>query len=260
MVGIYEIIINGKSYVGQSNRIEKRLHIHLRALRNKKHKNRKLQNAFNVHDVVYTNVLETFEVVDKKLMYERETFWVSQKNAYRDGYNRRMPEKRWNIEVMTESRRKKLSESAKARGRTVGLWSSDEAKHFRMLWKSGVSIKQICEEYEIKRHQVSSILNMKSYTEPEAIPEGYIEWFEEIKEARARGERPTKRGWKHSDEFKEKFRKAVSKPNHHQRKLSDEQVQEILDKLAKGEKNGHLAREYNVSPQLISKIKRNNGR
>lgn len=260
MIGIYELIIDGKSYVGQSIQLEKRLQVHLRDLHNQKHYNRKLQNAFNTHKNVDTNILETFETVDKKLMYEKETFWVRQRNAYRNGYNQRMPEQRWNMEVMTESRRKKQSEAAKARGRTRGNWSSDEAKHFRSMWKSGISIKQICEEYELKRHQVSSILNMKSYTEPEAIPEGYIEWFEEIKEARARGERPTKRGWKHSDEFKEKFRKAVSKPNHHQRKLSDEQVQEVLDRLAKGEKNGHLAREYNVSPQLISKIKRNNGR
>ena len=260
MIGIYEIMIDGKSYIGQSIRVEKRLDVHLRDLRNGKHRNKKLQSAYDIHDIVDTNILETFETVDKKLMYERETFWVRQKNAYRDGYNRRMPEKRWNIEVMTESRRKKQSESAKARGRTGGLWSSDEAKHFRMLWRSGKSIKQICEEYGLKRKQISTLLNMQSYKEPEAIPEGYIEWFEGIKEARARGERPTKRGWKHSDEFKEKFRKAVSKPNYHQRKLSDEQVQEVLDRLSKGERNGHLAREYNVSPQLISKIKRRRGR
>jgi len=260
MIGIYEIIIAGKSYVGQSNKVEKRLHGHLRDLRNGKHKNTKLQDAFDTDSVVDTNILEVFETIDKKLMYKRETHWVRHKNSYRGGYNRRMPEQRWNTDNITEERRKKLSDAGKKRGRVTGNLTSEKAKVVRCLFMEGTMVKELVHVFGESRKVVGNIVNMDTYKEPEAIPEGYIEWFEEIKEARARGERPTKRGWKHSDEFKEKLRKAVSKPNYHQRKLSDEQVQEILDRLAKGEKNGHLAREYSVSPGLISKIKRNNGR
>lgn len=47
--GIYKIVnlINGYCYVGQSQRVKKRVHEHFRLLKLKKHCNPRLQNAFN---------------------------------------------------------------------------------------------------------------------------------------------------------------------------------------------------------------------
>ena len=49
IMGIYKIVnsVNGKTYVGQSQNIKKRVAEHFRLLRNGKHNNPRLQNAFN---------------------------------------------------------------------------------------------------------------------------------------------------------------------------------------------------------------------
>lgn len=49
VMGIYKIVnsVNGKAYVGQSQNIKKRVAEHFRLLRNGKHNNPRLQNAFN---------------------------------------------------------------------------------------------------------------------------------------------------------------------------------------------------------------------
>ena len=255
MIGIYKITIEDKVYVGQSRKIKSRWNYHKNQLRRKKHGNEKLQAQY---DVIGECSFEVLEETSKDMLYEREEYWIRRYDSVDNGLNK-VIRNGWNYEY-TEEMRRKLSESAKKRGRTCGNLTSEKAKVIRYSMMEGMMIKELVHSFGESRKVIGGIVNMKSYKEPEAIPDGYIEWFEEIKEARARGERPTKRGWKHSEEFKEKFRKAVSKPNYHQRKLSDEQVQEVLDRLVKGERNGHLAKEYNVSPQLISKIKRNNGR
>lgn len=255
MIGIYKITIGDKVYIGQSRKIKSRWSHHKNLLQRGEHGNEKLQEQYNL---IGKYSFEVLEETSTDMLYEREEYWIRRQSSVDNGLNKVM-RNGWNYEY-TEEMRSKLSESAQNRGRNNGNLTSEKAAAIRYSMMEGLMIKELVHVFGESRKVVGSIVNMRTYKEPEAIPEGYIEWLEEIKEARARGERPTKRGWKHSDEFKEKFRKAVSKPNHHQRKLSDEQVQEILAKLAKGEKNGHLAREYNVSPQLISKIKRNNGR
>ena len=76
MIGIYRIKnkLNGKCYYGSSNNIKKRWSVHLRQLRNKKHINTFLQNAWNK----YGEDNFTFEIVEEctieKLLVLEQTY------------------------------------------------------------------------------------------------------------------------------------------------------------------------------------------
>lgn len=111
MVGIYGIhnTENGKWYVGQTVRIQKRINTHLWMLRNGQHRNEQLQddwNRFGEHAFMWT-VLET---CDSEMLDQREVYWIAHKKAFEQGYNqtvgghgqpgRAMPEeeKRWRSE------------------------------------------------------------------------------------------------------------------------------------------------------------------
>ena len=119
---------------------------------------------------------------------------------------------------------------------------------------AGEMIMKISRDLNVHRKNIGRICNCKSYLEEEAFPEGYKTWFEKVSEARKRGERPTKRGWKHSDDFIEKFRKSVSGPRKSQRKLSDHQVVEIRKMRKDGKKLKEISEKFEISQQLVSAI------
>ena len=90
--GIYEIrnVVNDKVYIGQSKDIMSRWRDHIARLKNHKHDNQYLQNAWNKYgaEVFSFSILETCEPDFDKLN-ELEIKWIERKNALDDkyGYN-----------------------------------------------------------------------------------------------------------------------------------------------------------------------------
>ena len=76
--GVYciENTKDGKKYVGSSQEIKKRKSRHFSELRNNKHKNKKLQNAYNKHgsDCFIFYIIE--EIEDVNLLIEREQYYL----------------------------------------------------------------------------------------------------------------------------------------------------------------------------------------
>lgn len=86
--GVYALLCssNGKFYVGSSFDIALRLRTHLKDLRKKKHCNRKLQSAWNK----YGSAEFSFYILERcpeELRIERETFWITEKDAFKKGFN-----------------------------------------------------------------------------------------------------------------------------------------------------------------------------
>lgn len=87
---VYRIVCfaTGKCYVGQTINPKQRKSEHFASLKNRRHSNNKLQNAYNKYGVgnFYFEVLE--DAVSALLINEREKYWVSNFDSLRNGYNR----------------------------------------------------------------------------------------------------------------------------------------------------------------------------
>lgn len=85
-IGIYAIywLNEGLVYVGQSQNIEQRIYTHLASLKNNKHNNKKLQNAYNKYGVPEHLTLEETNISD---ITNAEILWVSEFNSIKEGLN-----------------------------------------------------------------------------------------------------------------------------------------------------------------------------
>lgn len=90
MIGIYKIQckINNKVYIGYSSNIKKRFYLHKFKLKNNKHENSYLQNAWNK----YSEDAFSFIIIEECLLnlcIEREDYYVKKHKSYfrKFGYN-----------------------------------------------------------------------------------------------------------------------------------------------------------------------------
>ena len=124
--GIYKItcLANCKIYIGSAFCLSNRMSTHKYTLKNNKHKNKHLQNAWNVYGEE-SFLFETLEIVEnKKLIIEREQFYLDLYKPYNRnfGFNKaKIAGNTSGIKPSLETRLKQ-SEAAKKRPRTkVGL-------------------------------------------------------------------------------------------------------------------------------------------
>lgn len=88
MIGIYKIknLINGKIYIGQSVNIKQRWAEHKANLRNNKHENQYLQNAWNKYREENFDFC-VIEECSESILDEKECYYIAYYNSYRNGYN-----------------------------------------------------------------------------------------------------------------------------------------------------------------------------
>lgn len=85
--GVYSISINGKKYIGSSIDINKRIKYHISRLKNNKHYNKHLQNAYNLHqNGVVVEILEKCNS-DELLIKEKHYIDSYKTLDNRFGYN-----------------------------------------------------------------------------------------------------------------------------------------------------------------------------
>lgn len=86
-IGIYCVFwkeILEKFYVGLSSNLDKRIAWHKSMLISKKHKNNRLQEAFNLYGMPEFFIIENCPLESLK---DREIFWIKELNSYRNGFN-----------------------------------------------------------------------------------------------------------------------------------------------------------------------------
>lgn len=87
--GIYQIrnSVNNKVYIGSSKDLYKRYSEHHSSLRQNKHKNTKLQNAYNKYgeNVWYFEILEY--ITNEDMLLSREQHYIDAFNSVQSGYN-----------------------------------------------------------------------------------------------------------------------------------------------------------------------------
>ena len=88
MTGIYKITCmgNNKVYVGQSMSIKRRWRDHQRALKEGTHHNKHLQSAYNKYGE-QSFTYEILELCSKNKLNEREQFYISIFDSFKNGFN-----------------------------------------------------------------------------------------------------------------------------------------------------------------------------
>ncbi len=254
--GIYKItcLINNKSYIGSSININKRWNSHRSELNNNIHKNKKLQNAWNKHGK-QNFIFEIVEYCTEEEMLIKEELQIMNYDSYNNGFNLiEKPTKNLLGYKHSDENKIKMKISAVERGRISGVLNREQVNEIRQKFFSGEKIGTLCKQYNVHRKTIRECVYLKTYVDVECKIEGYAEMLQDIKSQREIGKRPRSSGWKHSDQFIEKFRKSVVGPKLSIRKLTDEQIIQIRKEKQNGMTCKKLAEIYSVNQNTISRI------
>lgn len=237
-VGIYSLVCNetGKRYVGQSTNIEKRRTDHFCALRNQRHPNRHLQNAW---DNGQTFRFELIEECAPEECNDREIFWIAEFDSMQTGYNQCKGGEATLGRVCSEETKKKISE--KNKGRKV---SDDVIRRRKETFR-----RRLAEDpdfAEAHRRKLSERLK------------GKPSWNKGIKrsaEVNARVSEKLK-GRVITEEHKAKLRELYSGEKSLTAKLTAVDVANIRYRYLCGERQMDIAKDYPVTAQTIYDIVR----
>ena len=235
--GIYRIVcnINNRVYVGSAVNLRKRKREHFSALRSNRHFNKHLQNAYNKHGE-HCFDFKVVKFCEPEILLVEEQKQIKIHNSFNDGFNQvETPTKGMLGYKHTEESLKKMSKIRKKIGRVSGSLSIEQVGQIRQQFFDGARVSDLSNLYGLHRKTIRECIYLKTYQDVPVSTE-YREMLSNLKEARENGKRPRSKGWNHSEEFVERFRKAVSKPRAaDKRALTPEQIRDIRYRAQQGE-------------------------
>ena len=211
--------LNGKSYIGITCDIKRRLRQHLWALRNNRHSNSKLQRAFNKYgeNNFSMSVIEEIDC-DFDYIARREIYFISVFDSCNNGYNLTYGGDGTDFRSVSDETKKKQSEAMLGNSYSLGCTRAEETKE-----KMSKAMKK-CSDMEDRKKRSSILLKSLWQTE----------WFREKMAELNRGNRY-----------------AVG------RKVSEEQ-KELLSKQRIGSKNPFFNHKHtNETREKLSSISKN---
>lgn len=154
-VGIYciENTKNGKKYIGQSSKIEQRWSDHKTLLKYNSHYNIHLQNAYNKYGE-NALIFKIIEECSKEKLDEREMYWISKLNTFKEGYNRNLGgsgHRGWKMS------KEQISYLASKREKKIFCFENGCKKEFK-------SLKEASNFYDIEIGTISKNLNRADNT------------------------------------------------------------------------------------------------
>lgn len=205
--GIYKItnLSNGKIYVGSAVDVFHRWCCHKGELKENKHSNQYLQNAWNKYkeNNFIFEIIE--ELKDKSKIIEREQYWIDKTKCFKRsvGYNlsptagsqlgykhtketkKRIGESKkgcipWNkgrvgLYSLSEETKKKISENNKGEGNPFSKLTWKKINEIRKIYKtSSLKMGEIAKIYNLSLSHTTSIINNKTWKDENYNPpKGY---------------------------------------------------------------------------------------
>ena len=246
-------MVNGKVYIGQSKNVNKRKNKHFTLLRHNKHNNKHLQSAWNKYfekNFVF-EIIESFESYDPDIINEREIFWIKYYNSFNKdfGYNNTSGGDGIKNYKHTEEAKKKISEASKKQKLSK--------EHKEALLKSITGRKK--SEEELKKLSNAAKGRKISEWHKEQLRKGR-EAYKITDEVRKKIS-DSRKGFKMSEEQKQKLSRINKGKPSNNKKLSDEDIENIKQIFEKDKKASvvEIAKQYNVSCSSIYGIRQKCG-
>jgi group I intron endonuclease len=217
MKGIYKItnLINGKTYIGQTDRLNYREREHFYRLENNTHHNEHLQRAF----LKYGKNNFKFEIIEEtEDLDNREIFWINEHGGINSdlNYNLKDPlNKKWSEYVKIKHGKQMLGEDNPNFGRK---WTQEQ-KDTASKKKLGISLEELLGEEKAKLAK-------------ENMRKGQL-------------------GRNHSDEVKDKIRKANEGENNPAYGKGERQVGEKNPMWGKKSKNRKKVLQFSKEGEFI---------
>lgn len=247
MIGIYKItnLKNNKCYIGQSKSIEDRKNKHLTLLRNNKHNNQHLQNAWNkyLEESFIFEIIEELSYDKIDLLNEREKYWIDYYNSFDNnfGYNNTLGGDGIKGYTHSDEAKKKISESSK--GRTL------TEEHKQKLINSITGRKKSKEELE-KLSNAAKGRKISEWHKKQLI-EGRKNYkmTDEVKQKISN----SRKGFKMSEEQKKKLSEINKGKTPGNKKLTKFQEEQIVETFLTNNEItiNDLAIKYSVSGSTI---------
>lgn len=215
--GIYAIVntVNGKAYVGSSNRINRRVAAHRRRLNLSNHFNPHLQRAWNLYgeDVFEFEVLE---LVSVKELRRREYFWIQKMKACNSSFGYNIQPNPADYSEVSEETRRKIGDAN--RGRVSPLRGKKHSKEHRQ--KNSLSHKGKTHSEESKRKmsesrkgKTSPLKGRPSPLKGKPLPEEHKRKIGDANKGKVRSEEQNQRN--------SEARKGKPLPEEHKRNISE---------------------------------------
>jgi len=191
MQAIYQIKnkINNKFYIGSTNNIKKRWNNHRSKLRNGKHENAYLQQAWNKYGENTFEFIVLEEVNDNNRI-EREIYYLNETKCYERsiGYNfdknptdksgsknpfygkKHSQEVKQKIKIAannrTEETNKRISDSRKGEKSNTAKLTWEQVREIRKLYaNSNETYRSLGKKYNVTKGTIQAILEKKSWKE-----------------------------------------------------------------------------------------------
>lgn len=184
-VNVYSITnkINNKRYIGVTQELFVRKRVHFWRLKNGKHPNLKLTNAFKKYgeDAFVFEVLESLSDVNREELLEREILYIKMFDTYKNGYNMSMGGDGSALQITSDETREKHRKQLMGNTYWLGRKHTQETKD------------KIGNAHRSKEVSVKTRKRMSEYSKARV---GSLNPFY---------------GKHHNEETKEKLRKAIGK-------------------------------------------------
>jgi len=158
LTGIYQIrnLKNGKIYVGSSNNILQRWREHKSYLNRQRHRNCKLQSAWNKYDK-NSFVFEIIEFCSEAQQFDREQYWLNLK-LWADYQDDRFDKLGYNI-----SRKAELNSVASGEKHHNAKLTSDQVLNIILSFLNNETYEELAKRYNVSISTISGICNRRSW-------------------------------------------------------------------------------------------------
>jgi group I intron endonuclease len=176
--GVYCVTIGENFYIGGTKNFDIRIRSHYNLLKNNKHNNKHMQNAFNKHGYIEAELIEQCDIDtisqkeqqyidqwfgDNRCMNFLKVAVVAHGHTFNEDVRKKMSEAAKRRDPSTRSRYKRTEETKEKIRQANSKITWEDAAEIRQMFSKGVRQKEIGKIFGIDSSTVSNVITSKRW-------------------------------------------------------------------------------------------------